>query len=76
MFNALQLKEMMTANPFRPFRICMSDGKTYDIPNHEAAFVKRNSIEVAIDPDAEGIAGKFAQCAILHITRIEELQAA
>ena len=76
MFTAKRIKELMDARPFSPFRICMSDGHVYDIPNHEAAFVKRNFVEVAADPDADGIASTFHRCAILHITRIEEMQAA
>jgi hypothetical protein len=73
MFTAQQLRERMTAHPFRPFRICLSDGKTFDITNHDGAFVKRNAIEVGIDLDPNGFAESFAECAILHITHLEDL---
>ncbi len=76
MFAAKQIKDMMTAQPFKPFRICMTDGKTFDITNHDGAFVLSQSIEVAMEPDAEGFDQRVARCAILNITRIEELQAA
>jgi hypothetical protein len=76
MFTAAQIKKLMDTNPFKPFRLCMSDGKTYDIPNHDAAFVTRNFIEVGIDPAPNGIAENLDRCAIIHITRIEDLQAA
>ena len=76
MVSALQLKERMNAQPFKPFRICLSDGKTYDIANHDMAFVKRNAVEIGIDTDPDGLAECFSECAILHITRIEDLEPA
>lgn len=76
MFNAQQLKERMKSQPFKPFRLCLSDGKSFDITNHDAAFVKRNAIEIGLDADPNGIAERFVECAIIHITRIEGLAAA
>lgn len=46
----------------------------FDVTNHDVAFVKRHELEVGLDPDEEGIAMRFAHCAILHITQIEELK--
>lgn len=76
MFNAEQIKKLMDAQPFKPFRICMSGGKTYDITNHDAAWVTRQYVEVGIDLDPKGIAGDVDRCAIIHITRISDLQPA
>jgi hypothetical protein len=76
MFNTEQIKKLMDAQPFKPFRICMSDGKTYDITNHDAAFVTRHYVEVGIDPNPRGISEEIDRCAIIHITRIEDLQLA
>ncbi len=76
MFNAQQLKDRMDTQPFKPFRVCLSDGKTFNITNHDAAFVKRNAIEIGLDADPNGLAERFIECAIIHITRIEDLVAA
>ncbi len=76
MFNALELKKLMDARPFQPFRVRMSDGKSYEIPNHDAAFVTRNYLEIGTDLDQNQIPGTVTRCAILHITEIEDLQAA
>jgi hypothetical protein len=76
MFDAKQIKKLMTAQPFKPFRICMSDGKTYDITNHHGALVTRQYVDVGVDYDQHGIPADFAYCAISHITRIQDLQAA
>jgi len=76
MFNAIQLKEYMDAKPFRPFRVHLSDGKSYEVPNHDAAFVTQSKIEIGLDLNEKGIAKRSVYCAILHITQIEELQTA
>jgi hypothetical protein len=77
MITALQLRERMQENPFRPFRITLSDGRSFKIPNHDAAFVKRNAIEVGVGLDSNSFAEKYVECALLHITSVEDsLQAA
>ena len=76
MFTAIQFKKLMDVQPFKPFRVHMSDGNVYEVPNHDAAFVKRNAIQIGLDLDSEGLASRFVDCAIIHVTRIEELQAA
>jgi hypothetical protein len=73
MFTARQLKERMEQKPFRPFRIKMSNGETYDVKNHDAAFVLSNAIEVGIEQDLEGFALLTRRCALLHIASIEDI---
>lgn len=67
MITAVQLRERMNEIPFRPFRITLSDGR---------AFVKRNSIEVGVELDSRSFAAKYVECAILHITSIEDISTA
>jgi len=62
----------MNAQPFVPFRVCISDGKTYDITNHDMLMVTRNSVYIGVTLDADEIAERLVQCSILHITRIED----
>ena len=70
---AKQIRELLEAKPFRPFRICMSDGTHYDIINHDMAFVMKNTVEVGLNLDPDGFAEYAARCAILHIARLEDL---
>lgn len=72
MITASELKARITAQPFVPFRVCMSDGKTYDITNHDMMWVTRNAVLIGVTLDAEDIAERHVQCAILHITRVED----
>jgi len=76
MITALELKERMDLQPFKPFRICLSDGKSYDITNHDMMFVKRNAVLIGIDFDDNSIAERLVECALLHITRVEDIPAA
>jgi hypothetical protein len=72
MITALELKARKTAQPFVPFRIRMSDGKTYEITNHEMVFVTRNAAIVGVSTGPDDVAERYATCAILHITRLED----
>ncbi len=76
MFTSREIRDRMTAKPFQPFRICVSDGSAYDIENHDAAMVALNSVEIGVNRDPNGVAERFVRCAFIRITRIEELQAA
>ena len=68
-----QLRELVQTKPFRPFRICLSDGTHYDIANHDMAFIGKNTVEIGLNLDPEGFAEYFARCSILHITKLEDL---
>ncbi|MGH7950941.1 MAG: hypothetical protein ACREFE_03335 [Limisphaerales bacterium] len=76
MFTAKHIRDLMRTNPFRPFKIKMSDGSSYEVPNHDAALITRNFVEVGIDLDTNEIPGRVARCSILHIANIEDLQPA
>ena len=76
MFKAVELQKLMKAHPFHPFKVKMSDGSSYTVPNHDAAFVTRNWLEIGLDLDKDRIPGSVVSCAILHITQIEDLQPA
>lgn len=73
MITAKDLRELLQAEPFKPFRICLSDGTHYDITNHDMAFVLKNTVEVGLNLDPGGFADHVARCSILHITRLEDL---
>ncbi len=73
MITAKQIRELLHARPFKPFRIYLSDGTYHDITHHDMAWVTRNTVEVGVNPDAEGFAEYVARCALLHITKVEDL---
>jgi hypothetical protein len=76
MMTADTLRQRMREHPFRPFRLTLSDGRTFEVPNHDFALVKRNTIEIGVEMrDANSYAPKYVECAILHITSMEDIPA-
>lgn len=73
MITATHLRNLMTAKPFKPFRVHMSDGSKHDITNHDMAFVERNTFDVGIDRDEQGFAEDIVRCSILHIVKLEDI---
>ena len=76
MFTAKELRDLMNKQPFQPFRVVMSNGDKFEVPNHDAALVGKNWVEVGTNLDAEGFPLSVARCAMLHIAQIEDLQPA
>ena len=73
MITAKQIRELLDTRPFKPFRICMSDGSHRDILHHDMAWVLKGTVEVGINLDADGFAEYATRCSILHITRLEDI---
>ena len=76
MFNASDIRELLIAKEFKPFVIHTSDGARYETTNHDMVLVTRNSLHIGLASDPDGIAERIVRCAIIHVTRIEDFQAA
>lgn len=68
-----EIRALLRARPFRPFRICVSDGSACDITNHGMAIVERTTVDIGLDPDPDGIVERLARCAIMRIVKLEDL---
>jgi hypothetical protein len=64
-------KELLTQRPFKPFRLVMSSGETYEVRHPEMAMLTRSDILVGLDETDEGVPGRFKICSLLHVTAIE-----
>ena len=73
-FTAEMLKELMEEKPFRPFRVFLTNGRQYDVPNHDAAFITENKLEIGLDLNKKGFAQRTVNCAYGHIANIEEIE--
>jgi hypothetical protein len=62
----------MQANPFVPFRIHTTDGRHFDVPNHDSAMLFNNYVMVATGPVDDGFAFWSERVAYLHIVSIRE----
>lgn len=74
MITARNLRELLDARPFRPFRLFLTDGSSHHVPHPEFAWVFGGRIFVgeASGSDIETGTG-VKQLSLLHVVRIEEL---
>jgi hypothetical protein len=59
--------------PFRPFRLTLTDGRTYDVNHPELAMVGRSTVTVGIPvPDEqEPVYDRLVTVSLLHVMQIE-----
>jgi hypothetical protein len=71
------IREMRDAEPFVPFRICLTDGRSYDVPHRDFLMIARNVFDVGVASKfGNGVYDQIVRIAPLHIVRVENLQAA
>jgi hypothetical protein len=59
--------------PFQPFRVVMSSGKSYDVRHAEMAWLLKNDVLVGIDVEDEGLPAEFDICPLFHVATIEPI---
>ncbi len=68
------VRERLEKRPFEPFRICLTDGRTYDVRHPDLCMLGRSSIYVGVpDPKIRRVVVRVDQCALVHIVRFEEM---
>lgn len=66
-------RELLAARPFKPFRLIMSSGETYEVRHPETALLTRSDLLVGIDAE-DGVPAEFKICSLLHIATIEPIE--
>lgn len=68
------VRKHLDKRPFEPFRICMSDGRTYEIKHPDLCMPAMTTVYVGVpDPKIKGIVMRVDQCALVHIVRFEPI---
>jgi hypothetical protein len=67
---ANEIREVVRAQPFRPFVIYMDDGASYRIEHPDGVALGNFVAMVALPPTSDG--DKFMRLSIQHISRIDE----
>jgi hypothetical protein len=64
--------------PFEPFRICLTDGTTYDVKHPELVMVGRRTAVVGVcDTETQPpLYDRAATVALMHVVRLEPIAAA
>ena len=70
--------QLLRARPFRPFRLSLSDGSSFEVRHPELAIVARSVVVVGVaGPEGlEGPVERTVNCALVHITRTELIDGA
>ncbi|MFM7150240.1 MAG: hypothetical protein ACKO23_10400 [Gemmataceae bacterium] len=74
---AEELTELLRARPFKPLRIHLTDGKSFDIYHPDLVLVLRQRVDIGLQPDpATGVLERVEHCSLLDIVRVERLSPA
>ena len=66
-------RKLLTQHPFKPFRLVMSSGKTYEVRHPEMAMLTRTEILVGVGEGEDGIPAEFDICSLFRVTAVEPL---
>ena len=67
------LFKKLNAKPFMPFRVFLSDGKTYDVGLGTYAMMAPTELIIGIELDESGFPLKAAYISPNHVVRVEPL---
>ena len=68
-------RQLLTQQPFQPFRLVMSSGRTYEVRHPEMAWLTRTDILVGVGESEDGVPADFHICSLLHVTSVEPVGA-
>ena len=66
-------RELLSVRPFRPFRLVMSSGQTYEVRHPEMAMLTRSDMLVGVGEADDGVPAEFRICSLLHVATVEPL---
>ena len=69
-------RELLALRPFKPFRLVMASGQTYDVRHPEMALLTRSDLLVGIDEADDWVPAEFKICSLLHVSAIEPINSA
>jgi hypothetical protein len=65
-------RELLARRPFKPFRLVMSSGQTYEVRHPEVAMLTRSDMLVGTDLE-DGVPAEFKICSLLHVATVEPI---
>lgn len=69
----MDFRQLLRRQPFKPFRLVMSRGESYEVRHPEITLVTKNDILVGIDPGDDGMPAEFRICPLFHVATVEPL---
>lgn len=71
-----ELRGHLKKQPFRPFRVFVSDGSHYDVLHPDFMLVTKSEVTIAISLAGEEMPDRSAYLVPVHITRVEPINGA
>ena len=67
------IRDLLNREPFKPFQIHLSDGRSFEIRHPEFVMVLRNRLDIGLakEPGSE-FPDRTEHCSLLHIVSIED----
>ncbi len=67
------VRELLRRRPFQPFRMTLTDGRTYEVRHPELSVVGRSTVFVGFPAhdESEPIYDRYAIVSLLHIMQLE-----
>jgi hypothetical protein len=67
------IREFLQHKPFQPFRITLTDGRTYEVRHPELAMVGRSTIALGLPAPSEQIPiyDRLVTVSLLHVMQVE-----
>ena len=69
-------RDILAQRPFKPFRLVMSSGHTYEVRHPEMALLTRTDMLVGVDIADDGVPAEFKICSLPHVTAVEPISSA
>ena len=69
-------RQLLRQQPFKPFRIVMSSGESYEVRHPEMAMLTRSDLLVGVGESRHGVPAEFRICSLLHVATVEPLRVA
>ena len=68
-----EIRSQLEHQPFRPFRICISDGTEHIVLNPKFVLLSRRTLYVGVPEDADDVPERVKLYDAMHITRVEPI---
>ncbi len=65
-------RDLLARRPFKPFRLVMSSGQTYEVRHPEMAMLTRSDMLVGTNVE-DGVPAEFKICSLLHVATVEPI---
>ena len=73
---AEEIRNHLRKQPFRPLRLYLSNGASYDVRHPELIYVSRREVVMALEVGEDNLRERSAYCDPMHITNIKPLDGA